>query len=84
MKDRFTIYQILSALCFGGCILLFSLAVYLSGGFDPPIFVVFALAGFVIAGILANLLIEQARDIHRMSENLSRLIEQIKEDKARD
>ncbi|PKN73944.1 MAG: hypothetical protein CVU49_09605 [Candidatus Cloacimonetes bacterium HGW-Cloacimonetes-2] len=80
MKNRFKIYQILSALTFGGCIVLFGVAVAMSGGFEPPIFVLFALAGFAIAGILANLLIEQARDIRRMSEDLRSVLELLKRD----
>lgn len=82
MKDRFTLYQILSALTFGGCIVLFALAVIMSGGFEPPIFVLFALAGFGIAGILANLLIEQARDIRRLSEDLRTVIGLLSKDKS--
>lgn len=80
MKNRFKIYQILSALTFSGCIVLFGVAVAMSGGFEPPIFVLFALAGFAIAGILANLLIEQARDIRRMSEDLRSVLELLKRD----
>jgi len=80
MKDRFRIYQILSGLTFGGCFLLFCLAVALSVGVEPPVFVLFALAAFAIAGILANMLIEQARDIHRLSEDLRAVIELLKKD----
>lgn len=81
MKDRFTVYQILSGLIFGGCIVLFCLAVVLSGGFEPPVFVLFALAGFAVAGLLANLLIEQARATSRISEDLRALLELLKKDK---
>jgi len=54
----------------------------LSGGFEPPIFVLFALAGFAIAGVLAHLLIEQARDIRRMAEDLRAVVELLKHHKT--
>ncbi|HOH79782.1 MAG TPA: hypothetical protein PLO35_08675 [Candidatus Cloacimonadota bacterium] len=82
MKDRFTLYQIFSGLIFGGCTVLFCVAVALSGGFEPPIFVLFALAGFAIAGVLAHLLIEQARDIRRMAEDLRAVFELLKHHKT--
>jgi hypothetical protein len=82
MKDRFTLYQIFSGLIFGGCTVLFCVAVALSGGFEPPIFVLFALAGFAIAGVLAHLLIEQARDIRRMTEDLRAVVELLKHHKT--
>ena len=82
MKDRFTLYQIFSGLIFGGCTVLFCVAVALSGGFEPPIFVLFAVAGFAIAGVLAHLLIEQARDIRGISEDLRAVIELLKKDRT--